>query len=183
MSGRPAAKPSTRTSSKPASKWDRNNSYREDFLRYNKGIFGCLYFCAYCGRPITKKHMQVDHHIAINYVKRNPIFKLYFGISNVISNVFGRILHGSKWKKNKGVNVSYNLIPACPKCNNAKKDRGGLWIIRGMIGGTIWKVLNFVNNIILALFKPPFGPIILVGGVVALLIFTPLGASLVALFA
>lgn len=165
------------------SKWDRGESYRKDFLKYNKGLFGCLYFCAYCGRPITRKNMQVDHHIAINFVKHNPLFKLYFGICNVISNFFGRILHGSKWKQNKGVNVTYNLLPACPRCNNKKSDKGGLWIIRGMIGGTIWKVCNFVNNLLVRLFTPPVGPIILVGGLAAVLMFTPVGGYLAALFA
>lgn len=172
----------TRSKTAPRSKWDRGDSYREDFLRYNKGLFGVLYICVYCGKPITRKHMQVDHHIAINYVKKNPLLKLYFGVSNIISNFFGYILHGRHWKKNKGVNVTYNLVPACAKCNNAKSDKGGLWIIRGLIGGTIWKVLNFIDSIIRALFKPPWGPIILLGGTAAALLFTPLGSTLVAMF-
>lgn len=172
----------TKTVQKPKSKWDRGDSYRSDFLKHNRGFFGKLYFCVYCGRPITRKNMQVDHHIAINFVKKNPLLKLYFGVSNVITNFFGRIVHGKKWKKNSGVNVTYNLVPACPKCNNAKKDKGGLWIIRGMIGGTIWKILNLLNNVVYTLFKPPLGPFILVGGIAAAMFFTPLGKMLLSLF-
>ena len=160
------------------SKWERSDSYRKDFLARNKGLFGCLYICVYCGRLITRKHMQVDHHIAINYVKNNPLLKLYFGIGNAFSNLFGYITHGSKWKENKGVNVSYNLVPACVKCNGAKSDKGGLWIIRGMIGGTIWKILNGVNNLIIALFTKPIGWVLLAGGTIAFFAFTPQGAGL-----
>ncbi len=175
-------KADSKDKSKPKSKWERSDSYRSDFLKRNKGFFGCLYFCVYCGRPITRKNMQVDHHIAINFVKQNPLLKLYFGTANIITNIFGSIVYGKDWKKNKGVNVSYNLVPACEKCNKAKSDKGGTWIIRGLVGGTIWKILNFVNNILFALLKPPFGPIILIGGLAALLIFTPVGSYITALF-
>lgn len=164
------------------SKWERSDSYRKDFLKHNKGLFGVLYFCVYCGKPITRKHMQVDHHVAINYVKKNPLLKMYFGIGNLLTNFFGRLVHGSKWKKNTGVNVTYNLVPACVRCNGDKSDKGGLWIVRGMIGGTIWKVLNFINNIFFALFSTPLGPILLIGGLAAVLFLTPVGGFLTALF-
>lgn len=154
----------------PKSKWDRSTGYRTEFLKYNPGFFGCLYFCVYCGKPITRKGMQVDHHIAINYVRHNPILKLFFGINNIFSNVFGRLVYGSKWKKNKGVNVTYNLLPACIRCNGLKKDKGGLWIIRGAIGGTIWRILNFINVIFIKLFSTPIGPILTVAGALAYLV-------------
>ena len=94
------AKPKT----KPPSKWERSEGYRGEFMKRNKGLFGKLYICVYCGKIITAKNMQVDHHIAINYVKKNPLLKIYFGFSNLISNFFGSMIHGSKWKKNTGVN-------------------------------------------------------------------------------
>lgn len=171
-----------KTTSKQPSKWERSEGYRAEFMKTNKGLFGALYICVYCGKPITAKNMQVDHHIAINYVRKNPLLKLYFGIANTFSNFFGYIFHGKDWKKNTGVNVSYNLVPACKKCNRAKSDKGGLWIIRGMIGGTLWKIINCVNNLILALFKTPAGPILVVVGIGALLYFTPLGSMLMSLF-
>lgn len=171
-----------KNTSKQPSKWDRSEGYRAEFLKHNKGLFGSIYICVYCGKPITAKNMQVDHHIAINYVRKNPLLKLYFGIANTISNFFGSIVHGKSWKRNKGVNVSYNLVPACKRCNRLKSDKGGLWIVRGMIGGTIWKVLNCINNLILKIVKTPLAPIILVGGVGAILYFTPLGSMLMSLF-
>ncbi len=172
----------TNKNAKPLNKWDRSENYRTEFMKRNKGLFGKLYICVYCGRIITAKNLQVDHHIAINYVKRNPFLKLYFGIGNMISNLFGYMLHGKNWKKNKGVNVSYNLVPACKKCNRDKSDKGGLWIVRGIIGGTIWKILNAVNNLILAIFKTPLGPVLVLVGIGAVLYFTPLGKLLMSLF-
>lgn len=176
-----AVKQASRSAAKPTvkkSKWDRSSSYREDFLKTNKGLLGgWLYFCVYCGRPITRKTMQVDHHIAVNYVKTNPLLKLYFGIGNMFSNLAGWIVHGSNWKKNRGVNVSYNLVPACSNCNKAKSDKGGLWIIRGMIGGTIWKLLNAVNNLLIALFTKPLGLAVIGTALLAFLLLTPQGAA------
>lgn len=152
------------------SKWDRSDDYRKEFLKYNPGFFGCLYFCVYCGKPITRRTMQVDHHIAINYVRHNPLLKLFFGIGNIISNLFGPLLYGKNWTKNKGVNVSYNLLPACANCNHKKSDKGGFWIVRGAIGGTIWRLLNFVNNLIIRLFSTPVGPILTVAGLIVFLV-------------
>lgn len=162
-------------------KWERSESYRSEFMKLNRGFFGKLYFCVYCGKPITAKNMQVDHHIAINFVKKNPFLKLWFGVNNIFSNIFGRLLYGSKWKKNKGVNVSYNLLPACKRCNRLKSDKGGFWIIRGMIGGTIWKVCNLINNIFYKMFASPLGPVVLVAGVLGILFFTPTGSALLSL--
>ncbi|MEG2262801.1 MAG: HNH endonuclease signature motif containing protein [Clostridia bacterium] len=144
----------------PKSKWDRSLDYRNLFLKTNKGLFGCIYICAYCGKPLLRKNMQVDHHIAINLVRNNPLYKVIFGIRNTFQNMFGRIscaMTGKKFVPSHGVNVSYNLLPACQKCNNRKSDKGGAWIARGFIGGTIWKALNAINNFFIwAWSKPAF---------------------------
>ena len=152
------------------SKWDRSDGYRTEFLKYNPGLFGCLYFCVYCGKPITRKNMQVDHHIAINLVRHNPLLKLFFGIGNVFSNIFGKLLYGKSWTTNKGVNVTYNLLPACPRCNHKKLDKGGFWIIRGMIGGTSWRTVNLVNTLFIKLFSTPLGPILALTATVVFLV-------------
>ena len=170
-----------KSTAKPANKWDRSTSYRKDFFATNKGLLGgWLYFCAYCGKPLTRKKVQVDHHIAINYVKHNPLQKLYFGIGNVFSNIGGSLLHGKNWKKNEGVNVSYNLLPACARCNQKKSDKGGIWIVRGMIGGGIWKILNTINNLFIALFTKPLGLLTLASALAAFLFLTPQGSAILA---
>ncbi len=150
----------------PETKWDRGLNYRSDFLKTNKGLFGCIYLCAYCGRPMGRKKMQVDHHIAINHVKNNPLYKLYFGLHNIATNLVSRVkclMTGAKYSRQTGVNVSYNLLPACPKCNNKKSDKGGMWIIRGYIGGTIWKILNGFDQLFRFLWKFPVVKLAVVG--------------------
>ena len=163
-------------------KWERSDDYRSIFLKHNKGIFNKFYFCVYCGRPITAKNMQVDHHLAVNYVKKNPLLKLYFSFRNGLANFFGGMFYGEKWKKYSGVNVVYNLVPACPKCNRAKSDKGGIWVIRGAVGGFFWKVTNFICKILALVFGNPFGPFIALAILGLLLYFTPLGEVLMSLF-
>lgn len=161
------ASPSHKSSAQgPGSQWARADNYRSEFLKRNKGLFGCIYLCAYCGRPMTRKTMQVDHHIAVKRVQKNPLYKVYLGTVNTFMNISGRIsslVTGKKFVKSKGVNVTYNLIPACPKCNNRKSDKGGMWVLRGAIGGTIWKGLNAINNLFLWLFAQPIVKGILIG--------------------
>lgn len=42
--------------------------YRKEFFRKNKGLFGCIYFCAYCYKPLTRDMIQVDHIVPLNSV-------------------------------------------------------------------------------------------------------------------
>ena len=50
----------------------RGDNYRYEFMKANPGIIvKGLYFCVYCGKPITKKGMQVDHIKPINLGGRN----------------------------------------------------------------------------------------------------------------
>ena len=45
----------------------RKYDYRAEYLKHNKGfLFGHLYFCAMCGKPITKENMEVDHIVPLN---------------------------------------------------------------------------------------------------------------------
>lgn len=167
---------------KSQGKWDRDVYYRSVFLKNNPGLFGKFYFCVYCGKPLTRKSMQVDHHIAVNRVKLNPLYKAYFNIANAVTNLFGKLVHGKKYKKNVGVNVSYNLVPACARCNNKKSDNGGLWIIRGMIGGTVWKILNLLSKLLRRIFKSPVTYVLLAAAAAYLIFFTPALSTITASF-
>lgn len=151
---------------KSQSKWDRDDNYRREFLKHNKGLFGCIYLCAYCGRPMLRKTMQVDHHLAVNHVRNSLGLRLWFGLNNTVHNMVNRIVcavTGKKFVKMQGVNVAYNLLPACPKCNNRKSDKGGIWTIRGYIGGTIWKILNAINNVFLWAWSQPAFRLVVIG--------------------
>lgn len=168
------------------SKWDRSDDYRRIFLKHNKGFFGCIYFCAYCGRPMLRKTMQVDHHLAVNNVKHNPLWKLWLGMNNTVRNI-GRFIvataTGKKFEKLSGVNVDYNLLPACPKCNNRKSDKGGWWTVRGFIGGTIWKTLNAFNNLCLAIWSNNMAKVVIgLAAAIIILQFAILGTGPLAVF-
>lgn len=166
------------------SKWDRNDKYRSDFLKTNKGLFGCIYICVYCGRPMLRKTMQVDHHLAVNHVKHNPLLKLWFGVNNTARNAMGYLvssLTGKPYKKLSGVNVTYNLLPACPKCNREKSDKGGMWVVRGYIGGTIWKILNQINNLCIYAWHNPVIRAAIIGALAFLVLqYVLTGAGLIA---
>ena len=41
--------------------------YRREYFKHNPGIFGCVWTCAYCHRPIVgKQNVQVDHIMPLN---------------------------------------------------------------------------------------------------------------------
>ena len=46
---------------------ERSTTYRANFFKSNKGIFGGgkYYFCAYCGRVLSKRKVAVDHIIPV----------------------------------------------------------------------------------------------------------------------
>lgn len=41
--------------------------YRSEYLKRNPGLFGCLWFCSQCGKPmIGRGHLQVDHILPLH---------------------------------------------------------------------------------------------------------------------
>lgn len=40
--------------------------YRTEYFKHNKGLFGCIYFCSQCGKPLLKKDVEVDHIVALS---------------------------------------------------------------------------------------------------------------------
>ena len=44
--------------------------YRAEYFKHNPGLFGCIWTCAYCHRPLVgRKNVQVDHIMPLN----NPL--------------------------------------------------------------------------------------------------------------
>lgn len=39
--------------------------YRTEYFKHNKGLFGCIYFCSQCGKPLLKKDVEVDHIVPL----------------------------------------------------------------------------------------------------------------------
>lgn len=99
----------------------RGSSYRARFLRHHDPVLGLFYFCAYCGRPVSKKHVTVDHLYPVAKVSRDLALQ--------------------RKLKRQGIddlNSEKNLVPACYRCNQKKAAQMGAWIRRGKIGRHAW---------------------------------------------
>lgn len=105
-------------------KYQRSSSYRRDYIKWHPGIMGKFYICRYCGRIMTRPFMEVDHVIPVDYAKNSALARKMLP---------------------DGVNGKKNLVSACRYCNGKKSNKGGLWILRGYIGGwlqpAIWILL------------------------------------------
>lgn len=40
--------------------------YRQEYFNHNPGLFGSIYFCAYCRRPLFRDEVEVDHIMPLN---------------------------------------------------------------------------------------------------------------------
>lgn len=50
----------------------RSYNYRDAYFRANPGIFGCVWFCSQCFKPLFgKKNVYVDHIVPLNKGGRN----------------------------------------------------------------------------------------------------------------
>lgn len=102
-------------------RWARSDNYRNEFFEHNHGP----YRCAYCGKKLKSKDMEIDHLIPVSKAKTSKYAQTLLKI-NFINNV----------------NNYRNLVPACRRCNRAKSDKMGGWVILGMLGRHkgFWKI-------------------------------------------
>lgn len=74
--------------------------YRREYFKHNPGIFGCVWTCAYCHRPIVgKQNVQVDHIMPLNNILgRNARYNLVAACAKCnrdkSDKVDGRVLEG-----------------------------------------------------------------------------------------
>lgn len=95
----------------------RSTDYRRKFFEANRPAIGNMYFCAYCGRLVSRKKITVDHLYPVAKVSSSPSLQRKMKAAGISS-----------------VNDVKNLVPACRKCNSKKSAKMGFWIIRGRIG-------------------------------------------------
>lgn len=96
----------------------RNSTYRQTYFESHPGLFGRdFYFCSYCGRLLHKDRITVDHLFAVKAVQRSAFLKW------ILQEL-----------KIEDVNNQKNLVAACTQCNERKGTKGGVWILRGLIG-------------------------------------------------
>lgn len=110
--------------------YSRGDHYRKTFFDANHGIFGNgnYYWCAYCGKIISRKKVTVDHIVPVDKVLQGD-----------------RKEHYRRMLRRRGitdVNQKKNLVAACWPCNRKKSANTGLWILKGRIGrfGWLWVI-------------------------------------------
>lgn len=96
-------------------KFRRGSSYRSDFIRAHPGFHG-FYLCRYCGKPLKKDKMQVDHRIPVHKAETSWLYR--------------RLLSFYP----EGVNDVRNLVPSCGACNKRKGHKTGIWLLLGYTG-------------------------------------------------
>lgn len=105
----------------------RSADYRQQLFRTNAGLChkGTYYQCVYCGRIFQKDRITVDHLFSVRGTQKSSFYKKLLqkiGITNI--------------------NDPKNLVPACQHCNSKKGSKGGIWIIRGLVGKSsmVWAI-------------------------------------------
>ena len=96
----------------------RSSDYRRRFIEADPGPWRCRY----CGKRLRdKSEMTVDHVIPVARVSRlgvSGFFWRNFAIHEGIDDI----------------NDLKNLVPACRRCNSRKGQKGGIWILRAILG-------------------------------------------------
>ena len=115
-------------------KYERDSGYRRRYFAKHKGVCG-IYLCAYCGKPILRKNVTVDHIIPVYKAKTSWIYRTF-----VVS------------QKETGINSLNNLVAACSRCNQKKGKKTGLWVLRGIYGPFFWPIFYSSISICLAVF-------------------------------
>ena len=104
---------------------ERSTSYRKNFFAADYGLFGSgIYFCAYCGRPMRKNKVRVDHIIPVYLAGNSGKYRRLLALKGI-----------------RNVNDTKNLTASCVRCNGRKGSLGGLWVIRGYFGKSAFRVL------------------------------------------
>jgi 5-methylcytosine-specific restriction endonuclease McrA len=109
----------------------RSSDYRKEFYKHFKANRFGYYLCAYCGRPVKGKTLQIDHIYPV--AKVNQSYALQKKLKHMGA---------------ASVNSYQNLAPACKSCNSFKRAKLGLWIPLGFFGRNYTRRLC-LNGIIL----------------------------------
>lgn len=94
----------------------RGTDYRRKYFEKNKPVFGKYYLCTYCGRPVKRSKVTIDHIYPVNEVAHN--LKLQKKLTRI---------------GYQDVNDVRNLVPACETCNKRKSAKMGSWIAKAKL--------------------------------------------------
>lgn len=103
--------------------YTRSSTYRRDYFdAAGRGAKRCRY----CNARLGEGEVTVDHLVAVNLAAKSLLARAALRLMGA-----------------NGVNDPVNLVPACDRCNRRKAAKGGLWILRGLLGRyrAYWVVL------------------------------------------
>lgn len=116
------------------SKMRRSTDYRKKYFETNHPLIGKYYFCAYCGRPLVKAKVTIDHVIPVRKVQTSKFLQFLLD------------------KKMKDVNDDKNLVASCARCNKRKGQKITLaYIIRGFLGKRKWFWILYYTIILITI--------------------------------
>lgn len=132
--------------------WRDSNDYREEYFRKNPGLFGVLYFCSQCYKPLVGRHnVQVDHIYPPSRLvfKKGPFAKGYRVVDRVIrsfARMFGFKIKAASMGANtsllaEAMNTSMQSVAICPKCNKKKSNKVGLVTVKGFVAKIMETIL------------------------------------------
>ena len=140
----------------------RSMDARSEYLKYNRGLFGCIYFCPYCFRAITRDQLAVDHIRPL--ADKNG--------KNVRRNLVGAC---KKCNAEKSAKVSSSYLI---RGNLGRITFRGLMILQNVVISILIVAINFVLwliRLILNLLAAPFQTDSFVCKLVASLVYLCIG--------
>lgn len=140
--------------------------YRKEYFKHNPGLFGCIWFCSQCYRPlIGKKNVVVDHIRPLNKGGRNHVsnctaccVKCNAAKSDIVD---GRMYKGYVFKAfestifraNRGVGAAAALSAGLTMGAASAVARGGAkatkktagigFKVIGAVVGTVFRTISF----------------------------------------
>lgn len=116
----------------------RSTTYRAEFFKTHKPAISGVWFCAYCGRPVSRNKITVDHLYPVNRARHSWWLR-----------------HKLKSRGYADINDPRNLVPACKTCNKRKSDKvTKALLIKGRLGSIqwLWIPRNILRIILLITF-------------------------------
>lgn len=95
----------------------RSNTYRHTFFKYTLPFFKNYYVCAYCGKPLKRNKLTVDHIYPVSKVDKSQILQEKLRKMGATS-----------------VNSYQNLVASCYRCNMRKGTEMGIWVTKARLG-------------------------------------------------
>ena len=99
----------------------RRADYRRRYFSSHPPDIGNRYICVYCGKWMTRENTTVDHLYPVGRTARDLKLQKKLAAKGI-----------------QNINDPKNLVAACKRCNDRKKDSMRLWILRGRLGRLKW---------------------------------------------